>query len=62
VDCTITNVDRDGLGRSMEHYPPAFVQEIAMAALRKVDITHWDTSMGDGSTYLEPEEAKDNTT
>jgi hypothetical protein len=39
-----------------------FLQEFAIAALRKLPITTWDAVVGNNDKYLEPEEPKVNTT
>jgi hypothetical protein len=57
VDCTVGCTDRDSLAKLLESYPPAYIQEVAMAALRKRPTTSFEKSMGNGVQYLELEES-----
>jgi hypothetical protein len=56
VNTVVTTVDRDDLARKITLFPPEFIQDVAVAALRKIATANWETGVGDVSRYLEPEE------
>jgi hypothetical protein len=56
VRCRKAN--REDLDKMIDQYPSAFVQELALAALRKGSITEW---LPGGSQYFEPVEPEDDT-
>jgi hypothetical protein len=62
VDYTVARIRLDTFIHLMPQYPLEFVQEVAVAALRKSPSVKMVDAMGDGSQYLEPEEPEDNTT
>lgn len=64
VDCTVGSADRAVLAERIADVPPEFVQEVAIAALRRSTTTRLERVMSDGSQYLEPEKLelpRDNT-
>jgi hypothetical protein len=62
VDYTVAKIDREKFIEIIAHCPVEFLQDVTAAALRKISAApNWVDGMGDGSQYLEPEEAKDNT-
>jgi hypothetical protein len=62
VDCVLARLSGGTFAKSVTKYPTEFVQELAVAAMRRPAVKTWETVIGDNTKYLKPEEAKDNTT
>jgi hypothetical protein len=58
VEFVVAKANREDLDKMIDQYPSAFVQELALAALRKGSITEL---LPGGSQYFEPVEPEDDT-
>jgi len=60
VENVVARAQRDAFADHITAYPSEFIQEVAVAALRKTPATSWEEAVGDGSKFLELGELKDN--
>jgi hypothetical protein len=60
VDFIISR-DRGTFVSQIATYPPEFLQEVAIGALRRVAPKSWKDTFGDGSRFLEPDEPNNST-